>query len=120
VRRAGYASGGQLAALLQPPTRGWFAPPPGDPHPADQGPPLEDIDRLIDRAELAATLEWEADHGGPAWPSWPHSSLFLPRLDDHDQALHEIIVWPHRWFAEHLFELPPLGETPPAWRMLCR
>jgi hypothetical protein len=26
--------------------------------------------------------------------------------------------WPHRWFAEHLFELPPLGQVPDRWLVL--
>jgi hypothetical protein len=90
----------------RPPSRGWR-------NPADQGPLLEDIDRVIGRAQLAATLEWQVDHGDLPW-QWPISSLFEP-----DDRLREVMGWPQRWFRDHLFELPPLGEVPAPWLWLC-
>jgi len=43
--------------------------PPRRPHPADQGPPLEDLDLLVRRAEERAEREWIDEHG--ALPGQP-------------------------------------------------
>jgi len=110
-RGGGYSSGtGRLTQPPRPnPSRGWR-------NPADQGPPLEDIDRVIARAELAADLEWRVDHGDLPW-EWP-VGLFPPDPRELDDRLRDVMLWPRRWFAEHLFELPPLGMVPPQWLAL--
>lgn len=101
------------------PQTGWIRPNPSRRwrNPADQGPPLEDIGKLIRRAEAAAALEWQVDHGELPW-SWPPNTTILwsPQLSPDPTV--EAMGWPARWFADHLFELPPLGAVPWQWRML--
>jgi hypothetical protein len=82
------------------------------PHPADQGPPLEDIEQLIFRAELAAESEWITLHGELPWDTG--LMIFGPRD-------HQAVWWPRRYFqGERLFQLPPLGEVPELWLRLLR
>ena len=102
------------------PQTGWAAPlnpARGRKHPADQGPPLEDLDKVIRRAEAAADLEWRVDHGELPW-DWPISSLVWLPLDGQPDPIAEAMLWPRRWFTDHLFELPPLGVVPAQWLVL--
>jgi hypothetical protein len=103
----GYSGGGPIG-------RSPWRPNPHSSHPADRGPPLEDLDTLIGRAELDTTMEWERDHGELPW-AWPTPPIWSPDLDP---AVREAMSWPQRWFAEHLFELPPLGRVPNQWLVL--
>jgi hypothetical protein len=100
--RRGYGSGSR--PLGHPPR--W--------HPAEAGPPLEPIEKLIGRAELDAELEWRRDHGDDSLWDWP----LPPPGWEVDDATRTAIFWPNRWFRDRLFELPPLGVVPPQWLML--
>lgn len=79
-------------------------------HPADDGPPLEDLDRLIARAEFLAEWQWRDDHGDLPWDTGRYIGWGAG-----DPAVRELLSWPRRWFTDHLFELPPLGQVPQRW-----
>ncbi len=79
----------------------------------DLGPALEPIERLVARAERAAELVWADEHGG--LPGWMQP---LPPDELTSPATRDELWWPRRWFAAHLFELPPLGEVPARWLTL--
>jgi hypothetical protein len=84
--------------------------PPYRPHPCEQLPPMAPLEELRQRAHWRAEAEWREERGSLPW-ELPLQWLDYPA----DRRVYEELRWPDRWFREHLFELPPLGQVPQRW-----